>query len=397
MKVIADQDLAEIKKLLSDHVELTLLPGREITADAARGQDAILVRSITPINGCLLANSNIRFVGTATSGLDHIDQRFLETNNIALAHAAGSNADAVVDYCLSAMAEFGLFQKTRSPCVGIIGVGEVGGRLFRRLNGMGIRCKLVDPFIEAATDKKGAFSRLEALAECDAVSVHVPLTSSGEYPTAGMIDEAFLGRMGADSILLHTARGGVVDEQALLNKLVNEPQFRCALDVWRNEPAVNSRLANASTLATPHIAGYSARAKIAASTRIVSQLLAFKDGVFSSENTSDYGYPGLSQGDLPAWPARAAELVSIFPLVFDISALSQRFKAAVNNALESGLEAHVFDGFRRELRTRAEFGDCISAGLKEGGVIEPESLSASERQFLSAAGFDLKPIAPGPS
>ena len=85
---------------------LHLLAGREINAQTIADADALLIRSVTNVDKALLEQSNVKFVGTATSGTDHIDQAYLANNDIIFAHAHGSNAQAVADYCLSALIGF---------------------------------------------------------------------------------------------------------------------------------------------------------------------------------------------------------------------------------------------------------------------------------------------------
>src|SRR5690606_19552610 len=90
------------------HGELATTPGRAITADLVRDVDVLLVRSVTRVDAKLLAGSRCRFVGTATSGTDHIDIDWLRAQGIAFADAHGCNAGAVADYVLAALAAIGL-------------------------------------------------------------------------------------------------------------------------------------------------------------------------------------------------------------------------------------------------------------------------------------------------
>lgn len=385
MRVIADQNLADIEELLADAVELTLMPGREITASSVRGHDALLVRSITRVDEALLAGSDIRFVGTATSGLDHIDREYLAGRGIALAHAAGSNADAVVDYCLSAMAHLGFFESGQTATVGILGFGQVGSRLYGRLSAMGIATKLCDPMVArelaeaGATNWASVFVDCAELAQCDAVSLHVPLTIAGPHPTRNMIDYDFLLGMTPDAFLIHTCRGGVLDETALLSLMQERRAPRCAIDVWLNEPAVNPELAASAHLATPHIAGYSARAKEQASRRVVAQLQEFMMESFRSESgTPDHAATlamGASQQAVGADVSRSSAVARAIRSAFDLPALDKRFKQAVKSAEKGQLSARVFDGFRNELRERLEFSE-----------LNP-SASHADTGFLESAGF----------
>ena len=128
MKIVADADLYRVADLFADLGELELVPGRKITKNHLVNADALIVRSVTSVSRELLRKTPIQFVGTATSGIDHVDAEYLAEHNIKLADAKGSNANAVVDYCFAAMAELGLLdsRELKSMTIGIVGCGAVG-------------------------------------------------------------------------------------------------------------------------------------------------------------------------------------------------------------------------------------------------------------------------------
>ncbi len=398
MKIIADKNLADIEAMLAGLGEVTLVAGRDINESNARQFDALLIRSITPVTERLLDGSNIRFVGTATSGLDHIDLKYIKERDIRLAHAAGSNADAVVDYCLAVMAVQGFFSGNSAPVVGIVGFGQVGSRLYARLNAMGVATRICDPLIEAAIRNSGRnqgsadlmnkFSTLENLADCDVVSLHVPLTSEGQYVTRGLIGAEFLAAMKQGALLINTCRGGVVNEDALLQQLTKNNTPLCASDVWETEPAVNAQLVARLNIATPHIAGYSARAKLTASQMIVFQLQQFMERAINTAVTADslsaINYETILSAPGGTWPENSDQLASVIAQAFQLPALSKRFKQAVAEAEPEPLPAEVFDGFRTELRSRLEFSE-INAQELLGREPGPD-----EQAFLLAAGFVLR-------
>ncbi len=390
MRILADQNLANIDTLLRGIGEITLLPGREINAASARHFDALLVRSITRVDAELLAGSSLRFVGTATSGLDHIDLAYLAQHNIALAHAAGSNAEAVVDYCLTAMGHCGVFTRFTQPVVGIVGFGQVGSRLHRRLSAMGITSMLCDPPVRDSLLHNHAaaaesFVPLDNLIDCDVVSLHVPLSTTGPHATAALIDRDFLSAMRREALLINSCRGGVVDEQALLSVLAGGAGPHCAFDVWSNEPAANSELVSRVDVATPHIAGYSARAKRTASEMIVAQLKEF----IGSECTAQSDLLQLDHAALlhkphGQLPDARQGLLSALQQTLDLKHLSAHFKEAVREAGSKGLSAKAFDGFRNDLRNRREFSEMT-------GVVRGEGLEeGSEQALLHAAGFTAR-------
>ena len=106
-----------------------LLPGRDIGPAVVENADVLLVRSVTQVDETLLAGSAVRFVGTATAGVDHLDVAALARLDIPWASAPVSNATAVVEYVLSAIAMSGYFESILCGApVGIVGLGAVGGR-----------------------------------------------------------------------------------------------------------------------------------------------------------------------------------------------------------------------------------------------------------------------------
>lgn len=381
VRVVADENLGGIDTLRDKGFDLTLLPGREIRAENIKNHDALLVRSITRVDETLLGGSGIHFVGTATSGIDHVDTDYLRSAGIALAHAGGSNAEAVVDYCLSAMAHLGQFERSTPPTVGIAGFGQVGGRLYNRLLAMGIEARVCDPIVASTLDAslQQHFVPLEALSDCNIISLHVPLTDKGEYPTRAMVSDRFLERLSAQTVLIHSARGGVVDEVALLKLFHSGRAPLCAFDVWQAEPSVNPDLVAAVQLASPHIAGYSKRAKTAATAMVVRQLEDYVARRPLVPTTPDPR--GALKSRAAGYPGDTENLSSLIQGALDLPSLSARFKQAVQMAGGDRLSAASFDALRSELRERAEFSEVSLS------VSDTQGLSQAGREFLLGAGF----------
>jgi phosphoglycerate dehydrogenase-like enzyme len=105
LKIVADANIPYVSECFSSMGDVTVVSGREMTASAVADADCLLVRSVTAVNSELLAGSRVRFVGTATIGLEHIDVDFLAKKNIAFASAPGSNANSVAEYVVAAMLE----------------------------------------------------------------------------------------------------------------------------------------------------------------------------------------------------------------------------------------------------------------------------------------------------
>ena len=263
MKIFYDENMPFAKEFFSDFGELVPFSGRELTAEQVGDADILLVRSITKVNEALLKfNKKLLFVGTATIGIDHIDQEYLLKRKISFSSAPGCNAISVAEYVLSALvilAEqklFNVFDLT----VGIIGAGNTGTRLSEKLCALGIKHVMHDPLLEQQGDNRQFVSLSQALA-CDVVSLHVPLTRSGNFPTFHLLNEERLRALSGNQILINACRGEVIDNQALLALKKQGMKTSIVLDVWENEPDILHALIPYADIATAHIAGYSLEGK----------------------------------------------------------------------------------------------------------------------------------------
>ena len=390
MKIVADQDIFAVEEIFQPLGELVPLPGRSIARRDLVDADALLVRSVLTVGRDLLAGTGVRFAGTATSGVDHVDTRWLREAGIAFAHARGANAPAVVEYCLGALARLtlaGCIDQTARR-VGVIGAGAIGGHLARTLQTLGYEVTVCDPpLAEAASEREPGFQyqSMEAALDCDIVSLHVPLTHAGEHATAGMLNADALARLRPGAVLLQTSRGGVVDEQTLLARLSGGPELHCVIDVWENEPAVNAALAGKASLATPHIAGYSEQAKWAAGLMLARQLAAHFE-LPRSETDSTGGVP--SDLDVrPEWIKDGMGHWRIIDHCMALADLSSQFKsrvAANKPGRRPDLTAKEFDRLRKPRLRRREFSAIRLRGA--------EALTNRQRSWLADAGFALQPV-----
>jgi len=263
MQIIADENIPFVHEAFSDLGQVRTVVGRHLSPADLANAEILLVRSITQVNEQLLANSAIRFVGTATIGCDHVDLKYLQKQKIGFASAPGSNATAVAEYVISAlliMAERQGFQLS-DKTVGIIGCGNVGSRILKKLMALDVECLIHDPPLQEKMDNLD-YVDLETVLSADIITLHLPLEKSGRYPTYHLVNAEFLDKLRHDAILINTSRGAVVDEVALLDKLVVCPTMTVILDVWNNEPNINPLLLQHTALGTPHIAGYSFDGKV---------------------------------------------------------------------------------------------------------------------------------------
>ncbi len=279
MKILVDANVPGAEACFGPLGELVRLPGREIDAEALADVDILVIRSITRLNAVTLDaakafGSPLRFVGTCTIGTDHIDQKALARHGVAFASAPGCNAEAVVDYVLGSLLTLAERQGWRlsERRVGIVGVGNVGGRLLARLSVMGIACLACDP-PRAEAEGTDGFEELDTLIDaCDVLCLHTPLVREGRHATRHLLNAQRIARLAPGTVLLNAGRGDCVDGHALRQRLAAVGDISAILDVWENEPDIAPALRDLAALATPHIAGHSLDGKLRGTHQIYTAL-----------------------------------------------------------------------------------------------------------------------------
>lgn len=275
MHILADENIPLVEAFFAEHGEIRRMHGRTINKAALGESEVLLVRSVTRVDRELLEGSRVRFVGTCTIGTDHLDLDYFEEAGIAWARAPGCNARGVVDYVLGsllALAE-GEGVELADRRYGVVGAGEVGGRLVEVLRGLGWNVRVCDPPRQAR--ETGEFVGLdEIIEECDVISLHTPLQLDGEHATFHLLDQARLERLRPGAWLINASRGAVVDNAALREQLAQRPDIQAVLDVWEGEPQVDVALAELCWIATPHIAGYSLDGKLRGTAQIYQAFCA---------------------------------------------------------------------------------------------------------------------------
>jgi erythronate-4-phosphate dehydrogenase len=257
--------------------ELTVVEHQAITPALLRQADVLVVRSSTRVNAELLAGSAVRFVGTATVGDDHIDQGWLREQGIAFASAAGSSTGSVVEYWITALLALharGLIQLPHAR-LGIIGVGRIGSRIADMAEALDLTVLSNDP--PRARREDGDFVPLaEILQTCELLTLHTPLTLVPPDATRHLLDARALAAFRGRGII-NTARGGIIDNNALGDWLDADPTRFAVLDCWEHEPGIARRLLAhpGVVIATPHIAGHSLDGKAANTRYIYEALCAF--------------------------------------------------------------------------------------------------------------------------
>ena len=316
MRIMVDQAIPTAAGLFARLGEVHSFDGRSLRAADVADADALIVRSVTRVDAALLAGSTVRFVGTATSGTDHVDEAWLAREGIRFAAARGCNARPVAEYVLTAILWLARQRRfdPRSKTLGVVGVGHTGSLVARWAQALGMEVRLCDPPLQNAGSlplpplgggtEGGALRpqhstppsprrepgvppqsianappprwccQSELLAQSDIITLHVPLSLAGPYATREMVNSGWLAAMRPGGMLINTARGEVVAESAVIEARRSGRLSGLVVDVWTGEPAINERLAAACDIATPHIAGYSVEAKRRAVSMIYDALAA---------------------------------------------------------------------------------------------------------------------------
>ncbi|MFT7288413.1 MAG: erythronate-4-phosphate dehydrogenase [Halieaceae bacterium] len=389
IRLLADENIVGLEQLPEDEVEVHVVSGRDLSPARLQGFDALWVRSVSRVDEALIAGSTLRFIGTATAGLEHIDQQALAKQGIAFAAAPGANANAVVEYVLAALAEL------REPwerleqggTLGIVGYGAVGRLLAGFAGAMGWNVLVSDPFLaRSQSDALGPvdsrvvpspeFCPLEDILDCCVISLHCSLHRQQPWPSHHLLGAQALSQLNSRQWLINAARGPVVDNRALLEHLSANDPVNCVLDVWEDEPAFAAALLGRPTLrlTTPHIAGYSWDAKWQATCMLYSSL-------------RDAGLVKAGLG-CPPGASSALQAVSGEGLEAARALIGQRYRIDQDNArfrtlaqLPDAERSSGFDRLRRDYPQRREL---------RGSVLQPSHglLSPTLYILLGALGID---------
>ncbi|MCG3147082.1 MAG: Erythronate-4-phosphate dehydrogenase [Verrucomicrobiae bacterium] len=350
MKIVADPNIPFVREAFAELGDITLVPGRQITAAHLRDAELLLIRSVTPVNAALLDGSRVQFVATATIGTDHVDEQFLARRGIGFASAAGCNANSVAEYIIAALLELAHRHKfrLRDKSLGVIGVGNVGSKVVRYARALGMRVLQNDP----------PLGLLEPATTADIVTVHVPLLETTRHMFHHDNLEGF--------ILLNSSRGPVVDNRALLKAIDADRISAAVLDVWEGEPNISPELLDVVDLGTPHIAGYSFDGKVTG-TRMIYEAAC-----------RHFALPATWQPSLPA-----AQPVVVDAAGDDEDVLRETIRQVYDITTDdSRLRANIreFDKQRADYPVRREFFNT---------TLTLRGASATLRAKLAAVGFRL--------
>ncbi|WKE64164.1 4-phosphoerythronate dehydrogenase [Gallaecimonas kandeliae] len=336
-QILADGLMPLVDELFSELGPIARFEGRIPSDEQLAEAEVLLVRSVTKVDATLLDKTpKLRFVGSATIGTEHLDTALLEQKGIHWCAAPGCNADAVADYVLSAVLNWAFLRgkELSGLSVGIVGVGNIGSRLSRRLNALGVKVLCCDP-----PRGEPDFISLEALLpQVDVLTLHVP----GGEGTRKMLREAQLAALKAGTLLINSCRGSVVDNAALVAWL-EAGRGEAVLDVYEAEPDFDRRLLALALWLTPHIAGHSLEGKRRGSWMLYEQLCAQLERPVAGNFKAQLPAPSVARVT-----AARPDPRKLGNLIYDIRDDDAWFRAG----LASG---QTFDALRRSYPMRREW------------------------------------------
>lgn len=336
---------------------VTIVPDRLITRAEVQDADALIIRSKTPVSPKLLDGTNVAFVGTATAGTDHMDMDFLNSAPIAWCAAPGSNANSVAEYVMAAM--FCVAHRNAMPLsgrtLGVIGVGQVGTRVAAKAEALGLRVLRNDPPLAVTTGEAAYIELVPLLELSDIVSLHVPLTERGPFPTHHLADCHFFEHLRPGAFFINAARGEVMDEESLTLAMERGVVQHAVLDVWEDEPYLSPALLARVDLGTPHIAGYSFEGRLNGTVAVYKELCHFLEVEPRWKPNERLFPPGCSIHLDARGKSDESALWEIFKVAYNIEGDDLALRRGVESAQDESARAMHFDDLRREYPARREF------------------------------------------
>lgn len=263
------------------------------------GYDALIVRGRTRVNAEVFsAASRLKVVGRAGVGVDNIDLAAANQNRVIVVNSPLATTRAVAEHVLGLMfalarsipsadasLKSGLWLKKQfigieieGKVLGVIGMGNIGSQVAQLAQKLGMQVVAYDPLIEDARIIEGGAKPVQfqdLLSQADFITIHVPLSAE----TRNMIDGETLGAMKRGVRLICSARGGIVDETALLSSLESGQVSGAALDVFATEPpGMSALVSHPRVIATPHIGAQTAEAQARAAVDISQEVIAALKG-----------------------------------------------------------------------------------------------------------------------
>lgn len=379
MKIVCAETVLLGHEAFSAAGNTLVIPDREITRDDLIDADALIVRSKTKITAELLHDTPVKFVGTATAGTDHIDAKALESQGIYWCASPGCNANSVSEYLIAGLLVLGRRHgfDLNGKTIGVIGCGNVGSRVVRKCEALGMHVLRNDP-PRAALSADPDFLPLEhVLAESDIVTLHVPLVRQKPWPTERMADYLFFEQLKPGAIFINAARGSVCDYDALLTARQGGAVSRSIIDVWSPEPAFRTDVLKQADLTSPHIAGHSYEGKLNGTVACYNELCNFFEIPKNWDVAASLPEPEVPYIQVDCNGRDEEEVLhDLIRQVYDIETDDHLIReAAVSGDVD---RARNFDTLRKNYRMRREFKNT---------EVKVQHASPSLTQKIKAMGF----------
>ena len=303
--IVTDEVSAEGLALLTQepriHLDVKLGLKKEELLAIIGDYDAIITRSGTQVDRDLLdAAKNLKIVARAGVGIDNVDVDYASSKGVIVVNAPFGNTNSAAEHTMALLLSFcrnvttanaslksGEWKRApftghelKGKTAGVIGLGKVGGRVATRLKAFECEVMACDPYISVKRAHDlgvKLVSHDEIYKNCDVITVHTPL--NGE--TSGMIGPREFGLMKSGVIILNVARGGIVDEQALLDNLESGKVIGGAVDVWSAEPPVTDLLkkliGHKNLVVTPHLGANTFEAQVNVAIDVSREIINYLD------------------------------------------------------------------------------------------------------------------------
>jgi D-3-phosphoglycerate dehydrogenase len=386
------------------YVEPDISPG-ELRA-TIREYDGIIIRSKTKLTADIInASEGLKVIGRAGIGVDNVDVQAATRKGIVVMNTPRENAVAAAEHTIGMMLaisrnipqanvstksgkwERGKFMGVElyGKTLGVIGIGSIGSLVAERAQGLKMNVIGFDPYIpEDISAQKGIPSVTldELLGRSDFISVHTPLTEE----TRNLLDAEAIAKMKEGVVIINCARGGIVNEEALLDGLRSGRVRGAALDVFENEPATNNSLFELNNVVcTPHIGASTSEAQENVAVAIAAQVVDF---LMNKMIGNAVNIPIVSPDVLPVvkpYLDLGERLGSFLTQISDaaVEELSIEYKGAVAEYNVSPITVSILRGLLTPYM--GEVVNFVNASVlaKDRGIMVRESKSSTAEDFAS--------------
>lgn len=277
MKIIADKNIPYLQGVADLYGKTEYIAGNEFSNERIKDADVLIVRTVARLDKTMLQGTNIKLICSATIGYDHIDTDYCKKNGIAWRNAPGCNSGSVKQYIISSLLALSK-QKgldLSNMTIGIVGVGNVGKKVAKACTDLGMQVLLNDPPRQQKENSSDFVSLDEIKEKADIITFHTPLTKEGEFKTWHLANDSFFDSLGKKPVIINSARGAIIDTEAIKNAIKSEKISGTIIDCWESEPDIDIEYLFLTDIATPHIAGYSADGKANATRMSLETIASF--------------------------------------------------------------------------------------------------------------------------